>query len=58
MLITGQGHVTILDIRFKCNYAPEIHKSVVSMGVLTKQGIISSFYPDGRLELSIGNKDY
>jgi len=33
MIITGQGHVTILDIRFKCNYAPEIHKSVVSMGV-------------------------
>jgi len=29
------------------------------MGVLTKQGILSSFYPDGRLELSIGgNKDY
>ena len=35
---------------------PEIHKSVISMGVLTKQGILSSCYPDGRLELSIGKE--
>lgn len=57
-MIMGQGYINILGIRFMCKYAPTIHKSVISVGILAQHGIMSVFYPDGRLELSVGGKEY
>ena len=57
-MIVGQGYINILGIQFKCKYAPKIHKSVISVGILSLHGITSVFHPDGRLELSIRGQEY
>ena len=57
-MITGHGYISILGTEMKCKLAPNINKSVVSVGVLASHGITSTFYPHGQLELSCKDKQY